>query len=66
MALPTYFLATSPTKKMLTIDEVEVLLLELVHEQHLLFPAAIFVDRARNEVRVLSASIPQDDVSHLY
>ena len=39
MALPTYFVATSPTKKLLSRDEVEALLLELLHEQHLLWPA---------------------------
>lgn len=51
MAVVTYFLATSPSKKRLTIDEIESLILELLHEEHLFLPAAILVGSARNEVR---------------
>ena len=51
MAALTFFLATSPSKMMLTRDEIEALLLDLLHKQYLLFPAAIFVGNACNEVR---------------
>jgi hypothetical protein len=51
MAALTFFLATSPSKKNLTRDEIEFLLLDLLHEQHILLPVAIFVGRARTEVR---------------
>jgi len=51
MAALTFFLATSPARKFLTREEIEALLLELLHEQHILLPAAIFVGKARNEPR---------------
>lgn len=51
MSLFTFFLATSQAQKRLTRDEIESLILALLHEKHLLFPSAIFVGEARNEVR---------------
>ncbi|HEY7419539.1 MAG TPA: hypothetical protein VH593_30435 [Ktedonobacteraceae bacterium] len=51
MAAFTFFLATSSTKKMLTREEIEALLLELLREQHVLLPAAILVGKAHSEVR---------------
>jgi hypothetical protein len=51
MAALTFFLATSPTKKHLSRDDVESLIVELLHEGHVKLPAAIFVGEALNEPR---------------
>ncbi|MDQ2903643.1 MAG: hypothetical protein ABI456_04450 [Ktedonobacteraceae bacterium] len=51
MAALTFFLATSPSKKTLSLNEMETLLLALLHDRHISLPAAIFVGAARNEAR---------------
>ena len=51
MAALTFFLATSPSKNKLTTEEIASLMLELLHEQHIRLPAAIFIGSAQNEAR---------------
>ena len=51
MAALTYFIATSHVAKRLSFEELESFVLDLLREQHLYLPAAIFVGEARNELR---------------
>lgn len=51
MAALTFFIATSPTPKQFSLEELETFIQGLLQERHVLLPAVIYVGRTRNDVR---------------